>query len=99
MRSERTYTAVAAILIGALVAFVIITRPARRPAATPATAPDAPAAPAAEPAIKAHRPTMLYHPPDSPYYTRIQAHARFHTTLDAELAGYTGWNRRSRRTS
>jgi hypothetical protein len=93
VRRERAVLTVAAILVGAVVAFVIMARPRRPRTASRA---EAEPEPAAQPAIKGNRPTMLYHPADSPYYDRIHADEWFHTAAEAEAAGYTGWNRRRR---
>lgn len=38
----------------------------------------------------------LYHPPDSPYYSRTKAEAWFDTTEEAEAAGYLHWDKNVR---
>jgi hypothetical protein len=43
--------------------------------------------------IKASRKSMRYHTPDSPYYNRVKGDLAFPSTDEAELAGYTAWNR------
>lgn len=44
--------------------------------------------------IKGNADSMLYHPPESPYYGRTIAEVWFRTEADAERAGFTRWHRK-----
>lgn len=54
------------------------------------------AAPSPEYQIKGNRHSMLYHTPDSPYYSRTRPGVWFRTEDDARRAGFHPWNRRAR---
>jgi hypothetical protein len=43
--------------------------------------------------IKASKKSMRYHTLDSPYYNRVKGELTFPSVEEAELAGYTAWNR------
>jgi hypothetical protein len=53
-------------------------------------------APSAEFTIKGNAGSMLFHTKESPYYGRTKAEVWFKSPADAEAAGFTGWNKRSR---
>ena len=54
-------------------------------------------APSAEFTVKGNGGSMLYHAPESPYFTRTKAEAWFRTAEDAEAAGFQHWNSRRRK--
>ncbi|MBP2319900.1 hypothetical protein JOF56_000285 [Kibdelosporangium banguiense] len=43
--------------------------------------------------VKASKKSMRYHTPDSPYYNRVKGELTFPSIEEAELAGYTAWNK------
>jgi hypothetical protein len=43
--------------------------------------------------VKASKKSMRYHTPDSPYYNRVKDELTFPSVEEAELAGYTSWNK------
>jgi hypothetical protein len=53
-------------------------------------------APSAEYQIKGNTSSMRYHTPDSPYFSRTRAEVWFRTEQDAQRAGFTGWQRKTR---
>jgi hypothetical protein len=52
--------------------------------------------PGPEYTIKGNAGSMLFHRPDSPYYTRTKAEVWFRTATDARAAGFTEWVPRNR---
>lgn len=52
------------------------------------------ASPSPEYTIKGNTDSMLFHAPESPYYSRTKAEVWFKNAADAEAAGFTAWNRR-----
>jgi hypothetical protein len=77
-----------------------VAAPAAEPAWTPGPYPGSArpqadgSAPAERFTIKGNPGSMLYHTPDSPYFSRTKAEVWFSSTDDAEAAGFTGWNKR-----
>jgi hypothetical protein len=49
--------------------------------------------------IKASKKSMRYHTPDSPYYNRVKGELTFPSAEEAELAGYSAWNKTPARSS
>jgi hypothetical protein len=54
-------------------------------------------APGPEYTIKGNADSMLFHRPESPYYTRTKADLWFRTATDARAAGFTEWVPKDRR--
>jgi hypothetical protein len=71
--------------------------PARRdrPPGAAASLPDG-SAPGPEYTIKGNAGSMLFHPPESPYFARTKAQYWFRTAEEARAAGFTEWTPRRR---
>jgi hypothetical protein len=49
-----------------------------------------------DPPVKGNSKSRIFHTETSPYYRRMKGDVRFHSTEEAERAGYTAWSPRSR---